>query len=223
MNSFLIIGADQEQRLEKAQLVSGLPKNISGHPDLLIIESETAVKISQIRQIKKFLSRRPFQAEFKTVIVPQAEKMTIPAQNAFLKILEEPPANSIIILISSSQNQLLATILSRCQLIKLNYNPKSEFSEELLTEHKKKFKQIVNSGPAGRLKLIEAITVNKTEAENFLAKTIFVLQKELLSEKPNPKLVKTIKQTQKTLNLIKNNINLKLALENYVLRLELSF
>ena len=67
------------------------------------------------------------------VIVDEADRMSSGAQNAFLKTLEEPPPNSVIILITSAPDSLLPTIRSRCQLVKFN-----SLSQELIYEELKK-------------------------------------------------------------------------------------
>ncbi len=90
------------------------------HPDIHILEyiEEKIIKVDHIRKdIEEmvFLSRS--EGKYKIFILDNAERMNINAQNAFLKTLEEPPANSIIILISSLPHLLLPTIHSRCQIL----------------------------------------------------------------------------------------------------------
>lgn len=88
------------------------------HPDLLIIELEEdskAIKIDQIREAVQFVSETALQGVHRVVIIPLAQKMNIAAANALLKTLEEPPRNTLIILISDVMTRLPATIASRCQ------------------------------------------------------------------------------------------------------------
>jgi DNA polymerase III gamma/tau subunit len=120
VNSYLITATNYEERIEKAKKLVGFWEP---HPDFLLIQAHPSISINDIRQIQKFLSRRPYQAKIKAVVLAEAELMTIPAQNAFLKTLEEPPANSLIVLGSQNQDQLLATIISRCQIINLKSKP----------------------------------------------------------------------------------------------------
>jgi DNA polymerase-3 subunit delta' len=88
------------------------------HPDLLLISPEDRqIKIDEIRLIDKALSFRPFEGKKKVVIIDDADAMNIAAANAFLKTLEEPPEDSVIILISSRSDRLPATIRSRCSRI----------------------------------------------------------------------------------------------------------
>jgi len=88
------------------------------HPDFLLVSpTERQIRIEEVRAIDEALSFRPFEGSRKAVIVDDAELMNIPAANAFLKTLEEPPDESVIILVSSRPDLLPATIRSRCSRI----------------------------------------------------------------------------------------------------------
>ncbi|HDD45265.1 MAG TPA: DNA polymerase III subunit delta' [Candidatus Desulfofervidus auxilii] len=90
--------------------------NANTHPDVIVIQGEV-IKIEQIRFLEQTLSLKPFIAKKRVVIIKQAENMTLEAANAFLKTLEEPPLNTILILTTSHKYQLLPTIVSRCQMV----------------------------------------------------------------------------------------------------------
>ena len=92
--------------------------NAGTHPDVVTIApEEQIIKIEEIRTIEEALSFRPFEGKKKTVIVDDADSMNSSAANAFLKTLEEPPEDSLIILITSRPDRLPATIRSRCSKI----------------------------------------------------------------------------------------------------------
>ena len=94
------------------------------HPDLLVISpEERQIRIEEIRLIDEVLSLKPFEGRKKAVIVDDAESMNISAANAFLKTLEEPPGESVIILVSSRPELLPGTIRSRCA--RINFSPLS--------------------------------------------------------------------------------------------------
>lgn len=93
-----------------------------GHGDLQVIEPdpEKATKeitVDQARQIKSFLSQTPMEGGWRIVIVDG--EMNGSAANAVLKVLEEPPKQSLLILITESAGRVLPTIRSRCHMIKL--------------------------------------------------------------------------------------------------------
>jgi len=97
---------------------SCLKINSGSHPDLLLVSSEDRqIKIDEIRLVDDALSFRPFEGRKKVVIVDDADTMNIAAANAFLKTLEEPPEDSVIILIASRPDRLPATIRSRCSRV----------------------------------------------------------------------------------------------------------
>jgi len=88
------------------------------HPDIIVISpQEGLIKIDEIRTIEEALSFRPYEGMKKVVIVDDADTMNQAAANTFLKTLEEPPEDSLIILISSRPDRLLPTIRSRCSTI----------------------------------------------------------------------------------------------------------
>jgi len=84
------------------------------HPDFMIIEPDQGtLSIEQVRKGIEFLSYRPQLSSRRILIINQAERMTKDAQNAFLKTLEEPPRDCLIILITTSPQLLLPTVRSR--------------------------------------------------------------------------------------------------------------
>jgi len=88
------------------------------HPDLHLVQPEGMhIKIDQIRDLRKALSFRPYEAKKKACIIEDAERMNISAANAFLKTLEEPPGDALLVLLTSHVESLLPTIRSRCQQI----------------------------------------------------------------------------------------------------------
>ncbi len=96
--------------------------NAGAHPDFLLLSpEERQIRIEEIRMVDDALSYKPFEGRKKTVIVDDAETMNISAANAFLKTLEEPPEDSVIILVSSKPDLLPATIRSRCS--RINFSP----------------------------------------------------------------------------------------------------
>ncbi len=91
------------------------------HPDVEIIEAEGQfIKIDQIRELQKQVGYKPFEGRKKVSILNNAERLNLEAANALLKTLEEPPPDTVFILVSSSPGALLPTIVSRCQLIRFS-------------------------------------------------------------------------------------------------------
>jgi len=76
------------------------------------------IKIEQAKELVSALSFVPFEGKMKVAIIDRAEKMTWSAGNALLKVLEEPPPKTLLILLATRQDALPSTILSRCQRVK---------------------------------------------------------------------------------------------------------
>lgn len=94
------------------------------HPDFLLISPESGqIRVEEIRAIDEMLSLKAFEGRYKVVIVDDADTMNQYAANAFLKTLEEPPEESLIILVSSNPGRLPDTIRSRCS--RINFTPLS--------------------------------------------------------------------------------------------------
>jgi len=96
------------------------------HPDIKWVgldESERSIKLETVRSIHSWIALRPLEARRKVCIINYAERMTEEAANAFLKTLEEPPANSFIIFIVEHTFQLLDTIVSRLVEVRLDTLP----------------------------------------------------------------------------------------------------
>jgi DNA polymerase-3 subunit delta' len=90
------------------------------HPDLAVVglaEEAKSVTIDQIRALGDFLALRPHTAARKVVVISPAEAMNLNAANALLKLLEEPPLGSLLLLVSSHPARLPATIRSRCSRV----------------------------------------------------------------------------------------------------------
>jgi DNA polymerase-3 subunit delta' len=88
------------------------------HPDLIIVEpSGTFIKIDQVRNLRKRLMFAPVQGGRRMVVVNDSHAMNAEASNAMLKMLEEPPDNTHIVLTAPQTSDLLPTIVSRCQHI----------------------------------------------------------------------------------------------------------
>lgn len=92
--------------------------NVENSPDFINIYPDgNSIKIAQIRKLQTDIIIKPHK-KYKIYIINRAEKMTVEAQNALLKTLEEPPEYAIMILITSNKEALLDTIKSRCEIIK---------------------------------------------------------------------------------------------------------
>jgi hypothetical protein len=95
--------------------------DLDQHPDYLFVspESTKSLGIDKIREVTAFCLIAPTRAHRKIVLIQPIEAMTLPAQQAFLKTLEEPVVPTTFILVCSQAHKLLPTLRSRCQVITL--------------------------------------------------------------------------------------------------------
>jgi DNA polymerase-3 subunit delta' len=92
------------------------------HADVHWVRPESksrVITIDQMRELMKVMNLKPTEAGYKVAVVVAADRLNVPAANAFLKTLEEPPPKSILILLSTDPQRILETILSRC--LRLNF------------------------------------------------------------------------------------------------------
>lgn len=101
---------------------SCMQSNNHNHPDIIWVAHEKpgSIGVDDIRgQLNNDIVIKPYSSKYKIYIIDEADKLTIQAQNALLKTLEEPPAYAVIILLTTNHEALLSTILSRCITLNL--------------------------------------------------------------------------------------------------------
>jgi len=196
------------------RLAQSLTQNdLSPQPDVLIIEAKPSIKIEAVRQLEKFLSHKPYQNDQKIVFIPQADQLTLPAQNALLKTLEEPPARSLIILVSSHQNQLLPTIISRCEIHQLV--PDSSLDPQFITLQKNIYSAIANQSIGQRINFISEYSGSKISALEFCQNQLKYLR-YLMLIKNQFIFLPIIKALIQSITRLNQNQNPKLVLENLI-------
>ena len=145
------------------------------HPDFLDLTPDgSTIKIEQIRELKKKLAFPPFEADFRVVLLPDIH-LTMQRKevaNSLLKTLEEPPAQTLIILTADASGAVLPTILSRCQVV-----PFYEISETEIT-HKLIFDKVMDESVAKALAALASGSLGK--AMRLADGVMFTLRRELL-------------------------------------------
>lgn len=135
------------------------------HPDFFVIEPDQEqatrqIKIEQVREIEHQIMYRPLISERKICLIDDADRMTIGAANALLKTLEEPPAHSLFLAISSRPAALPATIRSRCQALRFTTPARTQVEAALIVKREippaeARFLAIISEGRIG-----EALTAD---------------------------------------------------------------
>ena len=162
------------------------------HPDIIRVEpSGSFIKIKQIRNICDTLSMKPYEARLRIVIISDTKAMNLQAANALLKVLEEPPERTILILIAMQTSDLLPTIVSRCQHIRFSPVSREKLESFLVEKHGVSIEDAavfsaMSNGSVGRaLSMIKKNSqANWICIRNWLLNSIGLEQTESLSLQP---------------------------------------
>lgn len=106
-------------------------------PDIKYVTYEkSGIGVDEIRnQINDDIDIKPYSSRYKIYIIADSEKMTVQAQNALLKTIEEPPEYAIIILLTTNADMFLPTILSRCVLLNIRPVKEETIKNQLMSEY----------------------------------------------------------------------------------------
>lgn len=215
MQSFLIIAKDRNTA--SSHVLKLLKEKGVNSFDINLQVYEKAMGIEDVRSIQKSILLKPFRGKTKAIAIEAYENITTEAQNALLKILEEPPVNTIITISASTKELMLPTILSRCKIIELKEEEKPTTSENIM-----KFNGILNiilKGNIGdKLKIAQDIAKDAEETSAWLEKMSIFVKNELMRDSKNFKYLNFLKELQKTYKVIKStNVSKRVALENLFL------
>jgi DNA polymerase-3 subunit delta' len=124
---------DSEFRTDACEQCPSCKKINSGnHPDVSVVGPEGdggQITVSAVRALEETLSFKPFEGRWKVAVIDDADRLNQSAANAFLRTLEEPTPQSVLILVSSRPEVLLPTIRSRCQKIYFSPLPVDAMSD----------------------------------------------------------------------------------------------
>ena len=146
-------------------------ENLFNSPDYIEIKPDgNSIKIAQIRKLQSDILVKPYKS-YKIYVIDEAQKMTVEAQNALLKTLEEPPKYAIIILITDNKESLLDTIKSRCEIIKFTPIPMQEVASYLtMNGIDSKRASLLANFSRGSMK--KAIELSESEEFNFMREEV---------------------------------------------------
>ena len=105
------------------------------HPDMNVVQAETEggkLKVDQVREVQRSLSLKPYQSKYRVALFLRFQEANDNAANALLKTLEEAPAHAILLLTADSPEQLLPTINSRCEILRLRPLPIEAVTADLI-------------------------------------------------------------------------------------------
>ncbi len=158
------------------EIRSEISKKISNPYHRINLDRAFNIKISSIREIRKFLSLNFGEVEYRVVIIEEASQMNAEAQNALLKSLEEPPEGVIFILITSEPEGLLPTIKSRCWQIKFEPLSNSDVKSILATYFDITKERASHVALFSHGSVSAGLSLLENDFEKLLEKTIIILR-----------------------------------------------
>lgn len=176
--------------------------------DIFIIQESGSIKIEKIREIKKKIYLKP-KGKYNLIYIFRAHDLTIEASNSLLKILEEPPAYCIIVLVTDNIGKIIPTINSRLRKIFF-----SEVEKDINKEYINLLKELIDCQYIyQKFKLARTITENKVNVRKMLVDWIKYLKKDYDCN------LKEIEIINKYLKKITVSNNKRLLLENIFLEI----
>ena len=193
------------------------PETIVNQANISLINQEgESIKIKTIREIKEQLSFSAYQAnQTRYFVFLDAHLTTIPAQNALLKSIEEPPTNTQIVFITDNPQKLLATIRSRCQLI-IQGDQNEKPNQELNDEVAKIYFKIISSTQGAKITIASKYK-ERTDAILLCNQLVNFLHQELKNKDSNlttGQITQNIGRLLTAIEHLEHNANVLLALEN---------
>ncbi len=218
MQSFIIASRNTEKRKDYIESFC-TSKSISQFDKHYIQPGENSFGITEIRNVQKTAFLRPQKGSEKAIILENAQKLTTEAQNALLKMLEEPPTNTYIFLSATTENFFLPTILSRCKLIILPEQDTTISDEEKEILHSQI--QIMTTGTVGdKLYLAEKVAGEKEKIGEWLREIVLLLRDNMLEDPKNATYPNFIVQMQEASKFFQTtNVAPRVLLEHTFLSL----
>ena len=145
-----------------------LLRHVGDHPDLLWVErgaGDTRVRIGQIRALQSALRLRNAEGERRVAVIADAEWLNAEAQNALLRLLEEPPPGTLVVLVARSPAGLLATVRSRCQRVSFRPPPANDGDDPQRRELLARLETLRSAGLPALLDWAEEYRGGRAEAQ----------------------------------------------------------
>ncbi len=235
-HSYLIETNNEEQAIKDLEkliiILLGEPNKliINNNPNYIYIEPDGKnIKKEQIAELKRKLSFKPYLSNNNVFVVKGAEKLSPSSSNSMLKLLEEPETNTYGFLITNNLENIILTIKSRCQILRINYeNDVIKFIYlDLINEYVKAILISKEEGLLNNLKLKEFL-VNKEETVVFLKEFLYILTNVSKVSSKEKELLKYLSKKQKVmietilincLERINYNVNIELLLDKLTIEM----
>ncbi len=213
MLPILLVSKNQNKQIEYLDQF----KNKEAVKDISIqrVIPEKSFSIEDVRNIKKTIFLKAFSGDKKVLIIHDFDSASIDAQNAMLKILEEPPLDTQIFLLAQTDN-LLPTVLSRCKVVKLE-ETKQKIDENIFLE----FQNLIQANISEKFYFAQEKSKDKKELLKWIEDSAKIIS-EKIKEEENQIKIQNYYLSLKKLNeahyqLIKTNVQPRFIMENLLL------
>ncbi len=188
-HALLLVGRSGTGKQTTLQHITSIILNIdmdhiNQNPNVYIIKEDKAISIERIRDARNFVKLRPTShgKTSRVIIINSAEQMTLEAQNALLKLLEEPPEGTVIMLSVTTTNMLLETVVSRCRVMNIAQPSKQTiidaYTAEGLSLSDIERAYAMSGGRVGLISSNLSNTDDDSESENYQVAKTFLQSKK---------------------------------------------
>lgn len=207
--------------------------DIGNLPNLILVQPEgMSIKKTQLLELQEKFSTKPVYSKYNMYIIKDAEFMNEAAANCILKFLEEPTDNILGIFVTCNKENVIDTIKSRCQIIKVYYQVKKELDKKVYECAKYYLEQVTNNCDLIINKeYILPVFSTRIEVNNLFLCILDILMSKInqdflenddydvLQELSLNSIKKMIIKVDEILNLIQYNVNLELLLDKFVIEM----
>lgn len=215
MHAYIIVGNQQQSLIERIRLCNEWHASVY---DIVTLDTdEQSIGIALVRQLQNQLILTPYNSPHLIGVIIKAERLTIEAQNALLKLLEEPPLHVKLLLETDLPLTLLPTILSRCHII--NLLPSGGFSNNKKEENiHREFDALRSLSLGQRMAYIDKQNITKDDVSQWITDRINALQ-AMLMNRPSRIIAQNIRLCLAAQRHLAANVNPKLVLDMLLLHI----
>lgn len=215
MHAYIIVGDQQQSLKERLRLCELWHASVY---DVVTLDTEDpSIGIALVRQFQHQLILSPYNSPFLVGVIVKAERLTIEAQNALLKLLEEPPPQVKLLLETELPLVLLPTILSRCHVINLSLSPDSSNTKQEKNIHRE-FELLRTLSPGQRMAYIDKQAITKDDVGQWITDRINALHAMLMNQ-PSAKITQNIRLCLAVQRHLAANVNPKLVMDMLLLKI----
>lgn len=216
----IVIAETEDQRkVYIARELASLNISPADIVNLELADDKELIGISQVRDFTRQMILSPMASGSRVGVISSAQLLTIEAQNALLKIIEEPPKNALFILGSHASDALLPTVISRCQIIQIPDQSQSPGNDQIAPTTQ--IESLISSSPGAILRIVQSIVSDRNATKRWTIAAIHTTRDLLLSELSGGKNPQRLHLLRRTIQALENarkelsaNVTPKLVLEH---------